>query len=141
MLKHLHVSLAHASVGRAAHMAVFVFKLHADYRAAVIECLSLDLLADFHVQFAHAFYVLCVVGARSHGLVIDYPVGQTAVTALAVRKRAYPQHQRHVNIAAHPDERAQIAIAAEVPFALDLLMVVPKYVRRGYLHAARAHLA
>jgi len=70
---------------------------------------------------------------------VQQPVGETAVSNLAVRPRADARIAVKAMIVAQLDEGAQVAVARPVPLALLLLVVNPEDIRRHDGDTARFH--
>jgi len=117
---------------------VFVFKLHADDRSAVLPVESVQLAADFAEVALHAVKVGRAIGACRPER--EQPVGKTAVAYFAVAPRADAHPDQETVLGTQLDEPPQVAPAGPVELALGLLMVNPEYIRRHNSDTAGLHL-
>ena len=119
--------------------SIFIFKLHANDRSAILPEQALYLAADLAVEAAHVLQVLRIVAAQDN-LLLEQPVGESAIAHLAVIPGTDAQINVESVLIAKLDKMTKIALSCPVELAFDLFMMNPEDVGGDHLHAAGLHL-
>ena len=130
--------------------AALVLELHADHRAAVLPEVRRDLPADAleellrlseepRVARAQQLARLLRVTAGPIVRLVDKPVREASLAALAVRPGADSHDRPESGLLHLAEERGEVAVSGEVPLALLPLVVVPEDVCRDDGDSALLH--